>query len=83
MSAKLSLDDDGSKAKCYYQQFSITWAFTRPACISRYDLPAELYYIVSATGVDSLAYVGHSQGTTLLLAALAERPDLNDVITVR
>ena len=53
-----------------------------PACLDRYDLPAELEYILSATKVDSLAYVGHSQGTTVLLAALAERPDLNDVITV-
>lgn len=36
-----------------------------------YDIPAMLQYALHTSGASSLRYVGHSQGTTVLLAALA------------
>lgn len=33
-------------------------------------------YVLAAAGVPSLSYVGHSQGTTVLLAALSSQPEL-------
>jgi len=35
-----------------------------------YDLPAEIDYILNATGKTSLSYVGHSEGTIQMFAAL-------------
>lgn len=40
--------------------------------MSHYDLPAAFTYIVNVTGFDKIDYIGHSQGTTILLIALAE-----------
>ncbi|GLH01219.1 Lipase 3, partial [Gryllus bimaculatus] len=39
-----------------------------------YDLPAEMEYILRATGASQLHYVGHSMGTTALFALAAARP---------
>lgn len=36
------------------------------------DLPASFDYITNLTGVEKLAYVGHSQGTAQMFVALAE-----------
>ncbi|KAG2445724.1 hypothetical protein HXX76_000330 [Chlamydomonas incerta] len=44
------------------------WSYDEMAV---YDLPAMVRYILSTSGAASLRYVGHSQGTTVLLAALA------------
>jgi len=44
------------------------------------DLPAMINYTLEATGQESLSYVGHSMGTTALLAMLSEKPELNKVI---
>ncbi|GFR43550.1 hypothetical protein Agub_g4643 [Astrephomene gubernaculifera] len=44
------------------------WSYDEMAA---YDLPAMVRYVLSTTGARSLRYVGHSQGTTVLLAALA------------
>lgn len=41
--------------------------------MAQYDLPAAFEYIVKTTGQDKLNYVGHSQGATIMLAALAEQ----------
>ena len=50
------------------------WAFTWDDIAAK-DLPAMLSHELAVTGAESLAYVGHSQGTTVLLALLASRPD--------
>jgi pimeloyl-ACP methyl ester carboxylesterase len=50
------------------------WAFTWDEIASE-DLPAMLSMELELTGADALAYVGHSQGTTVLLALLASRPE--------
>ena len=37
-----------------------------------FDVPAHLKYVITHTGADSLTYVGHSQGTSQLFAALSD-----------
>mmetsp|Transcript_11111 Transcript_11111/g.23956 ORF Transcript_11111/g.23956 Transcript_11111/m.23956 type:complete len:469 (+) Transcript_11111:194-1600(+) len=55
------------------------WAFSFDE-MARYDLPAELDYIAAKTAQEQVHYIGHSQGTTILLAALASQPELNNRI---
>lgn len=43
--------------------------------MGRYDIPAEVDYVLKHTGQAKLSYVGHSQGTTQLFAGLAEKMD--------
>jgi pimeloyl-ACP methyl ester carboxylesterase len=43
--------------------------------MAQYDLPALFNYVLSKVNVDSVTYIGHSQGTTQLLAALCENSD--------
>ncbi len=50
----------------------------RPPSYTQYDMPAMWSYVLSAAGMPSLSYVGHSQGTTVLLAALSSQPGLCD-----
>ena len=40
--------------------------------MARYDLPAQIDYVRAKTGVEKLAYIGHSEGTTSMFTALAE-----------
>ncbi|KAE8739883.1 hypothetical protein FOCC_FOCC014607 [Frankliniella occidentalis] len=42
-----------------------------------YDLPAMVDYVGAVTGQPSMHYIGHSMGTTTLLALLAEQPEYN------
>ena len=44
--------------------------------MAAYDLPASLVHALARTNASALAYVGHSQGTTLAFAALASQPGL-------
>lgn len=37
-----------------------------------YDVPANIKYVLNATGKENLIYVGHSQGTTSMFAALSD-----------
>ncbi|XP_066249786.1 lipase 3-like isoform X2 [Euwallacea similis] len=50
--------------------------------IGVYDLPATINYIQKETGVDSIFYVGHSQGTTILFVMLSQLPEMNEKIRV-
>ncbi|XP_030375566.1 lipase 3 [Scaptodrosophila lebanonensis] len=52
------------------------WAFTWHE-IGIFDLPAVLDYVLAITRQRQLHYVGHSQGTTVLLVLLAQRQDYN------
>ncbi|KAH8234350.1 hypothetical protein KR038_008088, partial [Drosophila bunnanda] len=45
--------------------------------IGIYDLPAIVDYVLARTGQRQLHYVGHSQGTTVLLVLLSQRPEYN------
>ncbi|KAH8284661.1 hypothetical protein KR018_011152, partial [Drosophila ironensis] len=45
--------------------------------IGIYDLPAIVDYVLARTGHQQLHYVGHSQGTTVLLVLLSQRPEYN------
>jgi len=44
--------------------------------MAAYDLPASLAHALARSNASALAYVGHSQGTTLAFAALASQPAL-------
>lgn len=44
------------------------------------DIPAMVQYVLYQAGSSQLSYVGHSQGTTVLVGALAANPSLNDSI---
>lgn len=41
--------------------------------MSQYDLPAGIKYIAEYTGQNKISYIGHSQGTSIMIAALARR----------
>ncbi|XP_071452979.1 lipase 3-like [Hetaerina americana] len=45
-----------------------------------YDLPAEIDYILNATGKDHLYYAGHSMGTTMFYVMCTMRPEYNTKI---
>lgn len=45
--------------------------------IAKYDLPAIIDYILIKTNQTSLHYVGHSQGTTVVMAMLSTFPQYN------
>lgn len=46
--------------------------------IAKYDLPAIIDHILQATNQTALHYVGHSQGTTAVLAMLSMLPQYNE-----
>lgn len=48
------------------------WQFTWQN-MSRYDLPAAFSFISEVTGFEKIDYIGHSQGTIIMFAALAEQ----------
>ncbi|KAJ8687586.1 hypothetical protein QAD02_023380 [Eretmocerus hayati] len=45
-----------------------------------YDIPSVIDYILDRTGEQSLAYVGHSMGTTMSYVMLSMKPEYNDKI---
>ncbi|XP_053959964.1 lipase 3 [Anastrepha ludens] len=53
-----------------YQEF---WDFTFHE-MGKYDLPANIDYILSKTGYEQLHYVGHSQGTAVFWVLCSEQP---------
>ena len=55
------------------------WDFSHED-MARYDVPATVSYILRATGRETIGYIGHSRGTTILFAALVMYPHLNDQI---
>lgn len=52
------------------------WDFTFHQ-LGIFDLPATIDYIEAETGQAKIQYVGHSQGTTILLVLMSERPEYN------
>ena len=45
-----------------------------------YDLPSTIDYVLKFTGQNKLYYVGHSQGTSIFLVMLSEKPEYNEKI---
>uniref|UniRef100_A0A7S0A2Z0 Partial AB-hydrolase lipase domain-containing protein n=1 Tax=Pyrodinium bahamense TaxID=73915 RepID=A0A7S0A2Z0_9DINO len=50
--------------------------------MARYDLPAEIDYVLARTGVARLAYVGHSQGTIQAFAGFSRNRTLAERVGV-
>ncbi|KAH8339109.1 hypothetical protein KR074_004414 [Drosophila pseudoananassae] len=48
--------------------------------IGTIDIPAMIDYIIDVTGFSQVHYAGHSQGTTVYLVLLSERPEYNEKI---
>ncbi|XP_067622835.1 lipase 3-like isoform X2 [Eurosta solidaginis] len=59
-----------------YQEF---WDFTFHE-MGKYDLPANIDYILSKTGYEQLHYVGHSQGTAVFWVLCSEQPSYTQKI---
>lgn len=55
------------------------WDFSY-ADMAKYDVPACVDYVLNKTGRNDLAYVGYSQGTMMMWAALSIYPKLNEVV---
>ena len=47
-----------------------------------YDLPATVDYVLNATGMTSLGYVGHSQGTLVGFAGFSVNQQLADKVNI-
>ena len=50
------------------------WDFTWDE-MARYDLPAQLDFVLEYTEQEDMFYAGHSMGTTTLMAMHKYRPD--------
>ncbi|NXI68910.1 LIPM Lipase, partial [Anseranas semipalmata] len=50
--------------------------------IGKYDLPAELYFIMNKTGQKNVYYVGHSEGSTAGFVAFSTYPELAQRVKV-
>lgn len=48
--------------------------------IAVYDMSAMIDYMLESTGETAIHYVGHSQGTTVFLVLMAEKPNYNEKI---
>eukprot|EP00475_Leptophrys_vorax_P041301 TRINITY_DN77878_c0_g1_i1.p1 TRINITY_DN77878_c0_g1~~TRINITY_DN77878_c0_g1_i1.p1 ORF type:complete len:413 (-),score=120.90 TRINITY_DN77878_c0_g1_i1:32-1270(-) len=57
------------------------WAFSFDD-MAKYDLPANVDYILQRTGLPSIGYVGHSQGTIQAFAAFSQSDELQTKINV-
>ena len=57
----------GTYIHTYIHTYTHTYIHTY---LFQYDVPSVIDYILNTTGYYSLTYVGHSQGTTQMFAAL-------------
>jgi len=55
------------KDKAYWE-----FSFTE---MGDYDAPAQVDYVRSATGIDKVTYIGHSQGTSQMFYGIQDRQD--------
>lgn len=57
------------------------WQFTFMH-MGKYDVPALVDYVLNRTGQKKLVYVGHSQGSTQMLAQLSDNPEFMNKIHI-
>ncbi|KAL3875548.1 hypothetical protein ACJMK2_033489 [Sinanodonta woodiana] len=50
--------------------------------MAKYDMPANIQYILGLTGAKQLTYIGHSQGTEMAFGRLSEDAELNKMINL-
>jgi pimeloyl-ACP methyl ester carboxylesterase len=50
--------------------------------MAEYDVPAQVNYVLNATGAERLSWVGHSQGTAQMFAHLSDYPEFADKLNV-
>jgi pimeloyl-ACP methyl ester carboxylesterase len=50
--------------------------------MAKYDLPAQLNYVLTTTKVEKLTYIGHSQGTTQAFAGFSMNAELASKINL-
>jgi len=55
------------------------WAFTWDE-MAKYDLPANVDFVLQATGLSTVSYVGHSQGTTQAFAGFSLDAELQSKV---
>lgn len=55
------------------------WQFSF-ADMAKYDVPAVIDYVINITGHESVAYVGHSQGTVMMWGTLATYEKYNKIV---
>ena len=48
--------------------------------MGKYDIPAELKYVLAKNGASKLSYIGHSMGCAVFFVAMITNPDLNTKI---
>eukprot|EP00741_Cyanophora_paradoxa_P005324 tig00000880_g5163.t1 len=76
--AHLPFDANGNAARGHDDMRLWDFSWDEMALL---DLPAAIDYVLRASGAPQLAYVGHSQGATILLAALAADGELAAAIS--
>jgi lysosomal acid lipase/cholesteryl ester hydrolase len=57
------------------------WRFSMDE-LALIDLPAQIDYVLKTAQAKKLAFVGHSQGCTLIYMLLAEKEEYNEKISV-
>ncbi|KAI9325838.1 Alpha/Beta hydrolase protein [Zopfochytrium polystomum] len=58
-----------------------TWDFSIDEA-AHLDVPAVVDYVLEVTGLSSISYIGYSQGTTAIFAALSVNDELNSKLNV-
>ncbi len=48
--------------------------------MAKYDLPANVDFVLQATGLSTVSYVGHSQGTTQAFAGFSLDAELQSKV---
>lgn len=69
----------GKRHKRYNKRSKRFWNFSFHE-FSKYDLPAQIDFVLKKTGRKDLLYVGMSQGTLLFFTMLSERPKYNEKV---
>lgn len=50
--------------------------------LGKYDVPAQINYVLGQTGLQKLSYIGHSMGTSQMFSQLADSSELNSKLDI-